>query len=795
MPMRLSGLNSGLDTDSIVQALVTAYSTKKTKVDKQKTSMQWKMDSWNSLNQKITNFYSKFLGDMRFSQAYNVKKTTVSDPTKATIVAGANAVSGTQTVKINQTSKSSYVTGDKLQTVSGNKVTDDTKMSDLAGFGTTGSIGLAVNGKTSNIELTSNTTVKEFVNQLKNAGVGASFDATNQRIFVNSQKSGAANDFSLVGRDSDGMNALKSLGLLIDESGNPTGNKSSTQQLYEDLAAYDSYPGGLTALLDDLAVKNKNVNDLKKSNEDDSLALKKATAEKKYAEALETLSNPTAIADAEAAITSAESNLSSSESAMDTLLAASPLSDAEQKELKSYLVMSDDEFNKKSATEQADITTKKNKLLNDSGQSATLEAESVTYKQAKVDIAANKTIISENNAATAYKDAYEASLTPTELTDLQNNIAAAGGNVAFSSNQQTAITNYQADIASREATIKSEVSVLNSHKTLLSAVGGYTKLKADADNTIDDAQFTKINDAVSSAVSYLSNSGSNSGFFSNAKKVYAQDAEIELNGAVFTSSTDVFNVNGLSITALQETNGDELTINTTADTQAVYDTIKGYLKEYNTLINEMSKLYNAGTSKGFEPLTDEEKEQMSEKEIENWEEKIKDSLLRRDDNLSGVMSILTDTMSSSIQIGNKNYSLSTFGINTMSYFTAPKDERNAFHIDGDKDDPSTSTKPDKLMSALASDPEGVQAFFSKMASNMYSQMQKKMGTSHLNTSGKFYNDKQLTSEMEAINKDVKKWEDKLSFYEEFYYKKFSDMETSLSKLQSQTNSLTQMLGG
>ena len=76
----------------------------------------------------------------------------------------------------------------------------------------------------------------------------------------------------------------------------------------------------------------------------------------------------------------------------------------------------------------------------------------------------------------------------------------------------------------------------------------------------------------------------------------------------------------------------------------------------------MTKLYNADSSKGYDPLTDDEKDSMSDKEIEKWETKIKDSLLRNDTTLSGVMSAMTTAMSQAVEINGKKYSLSSFGI-------------------------------------------------------------------------------------------------------------------------------------
>lgn len=63
----------------------------------------------------------------------------------------------------------------------------------------------------------------------------------------------------------------------------------------------------------------------------------------------------------------------------------------------------------------------------------------------------------------------------------------------------------------------------------------------------------------------------------------------------------------------------------------------------------MTKLYNADSAGSYEPLTDDEKDQMSDKEIEKWETKIKDSLLRRDSTLGSVMTAMQTAMMSSVR--------------------------------------------------------------------------------------------------------------------------------------------------
>ena len=104
MAIRLSGMTSGLDTDSIVKAMVSSYTTRKEKYQKAQTKLEWTQDAWKSLNTKVYSLYSN-ISNLRFSTAYNLKKTSVSDTTKATVKAGSGAPSGTQSLKIKQMAK------------------------------------------------------------------------------------------------------------------------------------------------------------------------------------------------------------------------------------------------------------------------------------------------------------------------------------------------------------------------------------------------------------------------------------------------------------------------------------------------------------------------------------------------------------------------------------------------------------------------------------------------------------------------------------------------------------------
>ncbi|MBR5944918.1 MAG: flagellar filament capping protein FliD, partial [Lachnospiraceae bacterium] len=280
-----------------------------------------------------------------------------------------------------------------------------------------------------------------------------------------------------------------------------------------------------------------------------------------------------------------------------------------------------------------------------------------------------------------------------------------------------------------------------------------------------------------------------------ATYVKGQNAEIYLNGAKFENTTNVFEINGLTITALDKTEGEGLTLTTEQDTDGIYDMIKNFFKEYNSLINEMDKLYNAEKAKDMEPLTDEEKEDMSDSEIEKWEQKIKDQLLRRDDTLYSVADGLKSIFAQGVKVGDKTMYLSEFGINTLGYFLAGENEKNAYHIDGNEDDESTSGNADKLKSAIANDPDKVINFFTSLFNNMYKKMNDLSSSVEGTRSfGTFYNDKKLKSDYDGYKTKIKDLETALADYEDKWYKKFSKMETAMAKLQSNTSAVTSMLG-
>lgn len=733
MALRVSGLNSGLDTDSIVKELVNAYSIKKEKYVKEKTKLEWKQDKWKDLNTKIYNLYNKTLTSMKFSSAYNKKTTKSSNESKATVTASNTAINGTQKLEIEELAKTGYLTGAEIKKQNGKAVDLNSTLSDL-GFAGTGNIAVKVGDQTTNIELTDTMSINTFVNKLKDAGVSANFDATNQRMFISAKDSGKANDFSLTGTDSKGLEALSKLGVLTDSK--------ATTETYAQWTSYAKYDG--SGNLDETATKQymQDVLDEMTSKEAVNVGLNNDISDFNTNNAKLNEKKTFLLVSRTVEETLGKATLNASETAeLEGLLRTEDRTDAQNERVEALKVasgLSDDDF----------------KGL----------AGNCSY------MASYENTVNTEGSAQDIADMNQAKIDATNETAFNSNLAALNNQI---SDNNTGIKTKQDEIDVNN-------DYISKNKVLRTA---------DGQNENMNTLFNKV----SNAVKYTK--GDYNSLKSDAKRIEAEDAKITLNGATFTSSSNTINVNGLTITALEKTEGEPITISTNTDTQGIYDTIKGFITEYNTLIKEMDKLYNAGSSKGYEPLTDDEKEQMTDDEIKKWEEKIKDSLLRRDSTLSTVMTSMTSAMSRTYEVNGKKYSLASFGIKTTSYFSAGENEKNVFHIDGDKDDATVSGAADSLLKALQEDPSAVEDFFKQLTDGVYKELDGKMKSSSLRSSQHVYNDKKMKEDIKNYDKTIKKWENKLEYYEKFYYDKFTAMETALAKLQNNTNSLSQLLGG
>ena len=686
MAMRVTGMYSGLDTESIIQELVAAKQTKVDDAKKAQTKVEWTQDAWADLNTKIKKLYTGTLSNLRYESNFSKKTTIVSDSNVADVVTGDTAMLSVQSLKVKQLAKTGYLTGAEIKTADGEKATSGTLLTDL-GITAGSSFTINVGGKETTITIDDKTTIASLTNKLTAAGVKVNFDTNNQRFFIGADGSGKDADFTITALDDNGTDALSKLGILV----------------YDDTskAVYQKYADMQTDTNARNAAIESRVNEL----------LKSYTSEKK----------------------SLQSDIEALQAKQDALVEA----------FEEEYVGEDGTFD----ITNADERNARKAEINEKIELLTSQLEDDTLTED--DKAAMQAELNKLEGELSYIDGYDAN--EKAISEKQDRI----------------------DVLDRD--------YLNDDGT------AGTELRLEAENDVQK----KIDQAVS-VIDNWTDLEKGTG----AVKIAGQDAVIELNGATFNSTDNTFEINGLTITCKEETGAREVTLTTQTDTSGIYDMIKNFITEYSSLINEMDKLYNAESSSGYEPLTDEEKEAMSESEIEKWEAKIKDSLLRRDSNLSTISSAFKEIMASGFEVNGKKMYLFDFGIETAGYFNAADNEKNAYHIYGDEDDDVYASETNKLKAMISSDPDAVASFFSQLSRSLYSKITEMTSSvKDYRSYGNVYDDLKLKADYDDYTTKIADLEEKLQDYEDKWYSKFAAMETALAKMQSNSSAITSLLGG
>jgi len=289
-----------------------------------------------------------------------------------------------------------------------------------------------------------------------------------------------------------------------------------------------------------------------------------------------------------------------------------------------------------------------------------------------------------------------------------------------------------------------------------------------------------------------------------------QDAIFELNGVATTRSSNTFEVDGLKF-ELKETFAaidGPIEINVASDPENVKDKVISFVNAYNEMITTINDLTHERRYYSFDPLTDEERDSLSESEIEQWESKAKSGLMRSDSMLEGITSQMRVAMYS--QVEDLGISLEDLGITTSSVY----EQQGLLIIDETELDTALTERPDEVISLFTrssdieygdSDNKTQRFNESGLADRLYDIMEDYTRTSRdddtdlkgllLELAGTLEDTtesaNQLSFKIDAYDNDIANMLDSLADKEDGYYRKFAAMEQALSKLNSQSSWLAQ----
>ncbi|CUX95063.1 flagellar hook-associated protein 2 [Bacillus velezensis] len=277
-----------------------------------------------------------------------------------------------------------------------------------------------------------------------------------------------------------------------------------------------------------------------------------------------------------------------------------------------------------------------------------------------------------------------------------------------------------------------------------------------------------------------------------------KNAKFTFNGLEMTKTSNNFTINGIKYTLNSVTDSNKtVTINSTTDTDGIFNNIKDFVDKYNTLIKSANEKVTESKYRDYKPLTDEQREAMTDKQIEQWEAKAKSGLLRSDSTLQNGLAEMRLDLYSTVTIDGKKYQLADFGIETSDSYTDQgklviKDEAKlkqkitenpalvAKLFNADSPDTAKTKNPEE---------QGIARRLKDTLNKMQTQISKQAGTeSSVSTSFA------IGKSLDEIETNISNMKTKLDDIETRYYKKFSALDTALEKLNSQSSYLTSMLG-
>lgn len=269
-----------------------------------------------------------------------------------------------------------------------------------------------------------------------------------------------------------------------------------------------------------------------------------------------------------------------------------------------------------------------------------------------------------------------------------------------------------------------------------------------------------------------------------------QNAKITVDGITMERNTNTFELDGITMELTGTTGAGDppISLTTSRDTDKIIDSLKSFVEDYNTLIEELnSYVAEEATYKKYAPLTDAQKKEMSDREIELWEEKSKKGLLHNDSNVSSFLSDMRMVLYSSVE--DAGLALYDIGIETSDNWR----DNGKLIIDEETLKSMVATNADNIRKLFTDKEQGVAVKLQeaiKEAANVSSgspgSMVRYAGTKDvLITSNTIYD------EMKRISETLSKLNTKYELERTRYWKQFNAMEQAISNMNSQSSWLTQ----
>lgn len=764
----ISGMVSGLDTESLVQSMLSGLQTKIDKQNQAKQQLLWKQEIYRSVISDINSFQSKYFNltsssCLRLNSTYDTMKTSCSS-SAATITAGSGAVDSDFSMQVARLATASSVTSSKVGT---GEIATTTAKSNSFEYSRT--VDIKLNGTTHTVDLKGALTADEICSRI-NSAVGSDIVSVKKET-VTSHKDDDGNELTY-NKDED---------KYYDKDGNEyTGNVNTTQSenavglkftSSSEFEISGSSAGmsmiGLGGTVKSTIAKDEDGNEIAGTYQTESSSVNTAFGEVGKVNGsidvtLDGVTKSIAIAENES------------------------MSDVQKKIQSAF--GNTVQFTNDNGSWKISVAG--------SGRNISISANADTMEA----IGFSKGTTTVSNQLVRTDTIGRLGIGDESDTDTKYSFTINGKEIEYTA--ADTVSGIMNKINAADAGVRMSYDEL-SDKFKLESTSTGTGYDIDISGD-DNGLFSKLGFSMDATGSLDKNSVK-----------AGQNAVVNINGVTVERANNDFTYNGLNISLKSTTGSYQLNsdgtfaensdgtiktadgtteskaqVSTSRDVDKIVENLKAFVEDYNKMIEKLNKYTHEEASyKSYAPLTDAQKKQMSEKEIELWEEKSKEGLLRNDKDVS---TFLSDMRSAMYTNTGTKLVLSNIGINSSSQWS---------------DYGKLSIDEDKLKSALQTDAEAVKEIFvgdNGLATRLNKICDRAASTSSgspgslVSLAGVIGKGTEKDNSIQdKLNSIAKKLESLNQLYEkrkERYWNQFNAMETALANMDSQSSWLTNMMG-
>lgn len=792
--LRLGGITSGFDTEAMVTQLLSSYQTRIDKQSQKITKLSWQQSAYQDITKKITEFKNTYF-DVLKRDTYlmspstfnkfkaDVTATSNADASGLTVSTTSNSSSGSYKIKLNQAAKASTAQGNSI--TSGNfKLDLDKALSSASGEVKTNDDGsktwtmnfaldVQVGGIRKTISFSADALLGADGNVAdKDAAKSSIIDSLNQKLqesFGYSGKtSGATGATDANGKEwflqvklgSDGKAEFQVGGNASVSVAENKGNFGLAQPKEKVAISTGSVVTGVNAL--QVEIGGKNV----------SVAFNGVSST--YYDSKGQTGNEAILAEYKGLKTAAyrkSYNLADNEIVSD-----------EQLEKFTY--------SNEQAAKDKNAASIKEALKGVAGYTFNFDGTYVTAADSNgnsVDF--SMTSVEGGTLGLTKASASNKINSGSTLSDLGFKPEADGtyklniNGTEISLDKKSTISSMMSAVNKSAAGVTMTYSSLTNSFTLESKeFGGAGKVE------VGDTSLGRSLGLVDDNGTVGASEGQNAIFEINGQEVYLNDNTYTLDGNTFTFNDNM-------------TIGETYTVNIAKDSTTVKDALKKFVESYNKLIDDVYGYIGKSPAKDddgntYEPLTNAEKDEMSEDEITKWEEKAKQGVLYNDSTVSTVMSQMRSALYTSVTLDDgSKFGIYNLGIKTSSEWS----EHGKLQIDENAFDKAFENNEDAIIKLFTDSDTGMMkklnsvidgAVKSSGAANTRGTLVRKAGKADSSVT----TDSTIYKEMVKMQDRLKELQDRYDTKEEYWWKVFTNMETAMADLNSQTSYISSYLG-